>query len=291
MDDEPNQPDAGEAVLSTALAPLDSRYRPLADSLVAGWAADPSVLRVALGGSLGAGRADAFSDLDLSVATTDEAACDALVAGLPAAVDAVYSSVLGRGPVRVFTAVTRQWLRVDVVCEPIAVAAGRPRAPEAVVLDRSGAEAQFRSAPALAPPPDLRDVVESFLRILGLLPVSAGRGEGFVGTKGIMLLRDHLVDLFAIENGGASISGVKRLNPTLTAEQVRLLEGQPPLLATPSSLIEGSVAAADAFLPRARAAAARLGVDWPSEFEAATREHLRATMGLELAEGSGTIQP
>lgn len=288
--DQDSAPDTAMG-MDDAIASLEPRYRPLADALMADWQRNPRVVRVALGGSLGSRQADVYSDLDFAVALADDAACDELVAALPGAVGAAYSAVLGAGRARVFTAVTGEWLRVDVVAEPIEVAAGRPRSPEIVLLDRSGPEIEFRAAPARGASPDLRATAESFLRIVGLLPVSVGRHEGYVGMKGIMLLRDHLVDLFAIENGGAPIGGVKRLNPMLTAEQRRLLESQPPLVAEPRSIIECSIAVADAFLPRARALAESRGDEWPAAFEAATRAHLRASMDIELAGGSGTIQP
>jgi hypothetical protein len=44
-------------------------------------------------------------------------------------------------------------------------------------------------------------LVDEFLRVLGLLDVVVGRGEYFVGTQGVMLLRQHLADLFHAENG------------------------------------------------------------------------------------------
>jgi hypothetical protein len=63
---------------------------------------------------------------------------------------------------------------------------------------------------------------------------------------------------------------VKRLNAYLTPEQRTMLEALPPISAHRDSVIEGHLAVASEFLPRARV----LLESWPHELESATLAHL-----------------
>ena len=47
-------------------------------------------------------------------------------------------------------------------------------------------------------------------------------------------------------------------------------------------LIAAHVAIAEAFLPRARRIADQIGLDWPTAFEAATRQHLHRELGIRI---------
>lgn len=100
-----------------------ARLRPghpaLARRLIDALAADARVRCVLVTGSLATGLADRYSDLDLSVVVTDADAVTGLLGALPDLLgDLAYSATLTCGPVRVFTALTVDWLRVDVLLEP-----------------------------------------------------------------------------------------------------------------------------------------------------------------------------
>jgi hypothetical protein len=117
-----------------------------------------------------------------------------------------------------------------------------------------------------------------------------GRNEPIPGTNGVILVRDlDLVRLFLAEQGLTSAHGLpglfpftKRLRHYLTDEQNEPLETLPPLVATLDSVIEGYVALAEVFLPRAKALAARTGADWPSDFERATVSYFEHSLGVTL---------
>lgn len=263
-------------------ARLRPGYPELARHLIEALAADARVQCVLVTGSLATGLADRYSDLDLSVVVNNADAVAGLLGALPGLIgDLAYSATLTRGPVRVFTAVTVDWLRVDVLLEPRAVATRRPHPPHLVAFDRDHSVSELPAAEQ-APPPAPRPLVEEFVRVLGLLDVVMGRSEYFVGTQGVMLLRQYLVELFHAENGQPHTGGAKRVTHTLTAEQAALLATQPPLNGDREAVIAGHLAAAHVFLPRARRLLDQQRLPWPTTFAAATRRHLQRTLNLDM---------
>ncbi len=266
--------------LKDVLAPLRPGYYALARDLIRVLGDDPRIRAVTLTGSIAAGTADAYSDLDVSVVVTDAEAVETLMSDLPKGItDLVHSNVLTRGPVRVLTAVTSGWLRIDVLVESVAVATQRAQPPHIVVFDHDGIDGQLRVTGRDPRTPDPVRLVEEFLRVLGLLDVVLGRQEYFVGTQGVMLLREYLVDLFYLENARSRIGGHKQLIRDLTGEQVAVLGAQPALMTDERTIIEGHLAAACAFLPRARALLNASDLAWPESFDVATEQHLAATAG------------
>ena len=225
---------------------LDPAYGDLHDAVAAA-ALRAGVRTVTLGGSLARGDADRYSDLDLTFVVEETAAIDA-AAIVREATPTVLLRTLPFGVV----AITPDWLRVDVV-----VTTGEAAQPTRT--------------------PDLPDLVDEFLRVLGLLPVVAGHGEWIVGWNAVAMLRRMLLDLLLFEGGKEAATGAKRVNPKLTAEQHAVMTGLPPLDTTGESVIGCHVA--DAFLPRAR----QLVAEWPYELEHAMRAHLRRELGIELA--------
>jgi hypothetical protein len=100
-------------------ARLRPGYPKLARHLIEALAADARVQCVLVTGSLATGLADRYSDLALSVVVNNADAVAGLLGALPGLIgDLAYLATLTRGPVRVFTAVTVDWLRVDVLLEP-----------------------------------------------------------------------------------------------------------------------------------------------------------------------------
>ena len=68
----------------------------------------------------------------------------------------------------------------------------------------------------------------------------------------------------------------------LPAESLEALSQIPVAHPEPQSVIDAHVAVARAFLPRARALSRRWDVEWPSEMEEATRQHLRRELNVVL---------
>jgi predicted nucleotidyltransferase len=229
--------------------------------------ADERIVAAWLGGSMAAGTADAYSDVDLRIAVADDA-FDAFVADWPSLPDRLAPTVMrrriGTPESPIVIAITPEWLRFDVA---IARAAAPARAGDRPLFDRRATSPT--EAPTARPEPASRlpGLVEEFLRVLGLLRVVHGRGELVLMAHGAGMLRWSLVELFLIENG-AQRGGMLHLNPYLTAGQRTLLD------ALPTTPLELNVALAREFLPRARGLMGRLGQPYPAEFERATLAYL-----------------
>jgi hypothetical protein len=224
------------------LAPLPPAYGALYDAVERA-VGDRGALRLGTG-SLTRGTADAYSDLDLVVEVDDPESFDAAAT----IADATPTVLLRPMPFGA-TAITPDWLRVDLV------------------VTQPGGD----GGPPTPQPTDVDALAEEFLRVLGLLAVVAAREEWIVASDGAWLLRSFRVRLLLAENGEGAVTGVKRLNEKLTAEQRSLVEGLPPIAATREGVIASHLAIAEAFLPRAR----KLATAWPAALEDATLAYLR----------------
>jgi predicted nucleotidyltransferase len=248
---------------------------------------DPRVQAAWLAGSFGRGDADAFSDVDLLIVVGDEDR-DAYLAGWEAVIEriapTVYRKALVHGEIGVYNAITRDWMRLDLTVMGPAHVASRARSGLKVLFDRAELHGSLpeRGSPIPPDPDRVQRLTVEFLRVLGLLAVVLGRGEVLVAVTGCGHLRNHLISLFletaAVEDRG----GVLKLAPLLSEQQRTALEALPPLVATRDSVIEVHRALAEAFLPAARALHARLGLEWPDQFEHATLSHLEAQLGLRI---------
>lgn len=247
-------------------------------------ARDNRVRSAWLSGSFGKGAGDAWSDVDVSV-VVDEADiagclndCRTGALALPAT---VFSHIVHG---RIFSGVTAAWSRFDLTF----------LTPAELAFQDGGGLAPLLGDPASHPPsrppgpdadagPRIERLVREFLRVLGLAPVGFGRGEWIVGQQGVGLLRGMLVDLMLEANGvPRSARGAKRLNGFLSEDQRAELEALAPPRAERQSLIDAQGQIARLFLAHARPLAERLGAPWPAAFEAATRDHLRRELGLEI---------
>ena len=228
---------------------------------------DARIAAAWLAGSMAAGTADAYSDVDLRVAIEDSG-FDAFVADWHSLPERLAPTVMKRriGPPEspIVIAITPEWLRFDVA---IARASAPARLSFRVLFDRRerGPEAQPTEQPD--PAARLPGLVEEFIRVLGLLRVVHGRHEQVLAAHGAELLRWSLVELFLIENR-ALRGGMLHLNQFLTAEQRGLLE------TLPTGPFASQGALARIFLPRARQLMAAHGQPYPDEFERATLAYL-----------------
>jgi hypothetical protein len=259
---------------------------------------DARVLAAWLVGSFATGEADAFSDVDLQVLVTDEAASD-LQGSWPAFVEQITPTVrttpfpgMTGG-----TCVTPEWLHLDVVFH---AASFDPSGIEGMVplLDRDGrlpdhpvARPDARGAPFFP-----SWLVDWFLYMVGASVGVVGRNEVVPGSNGVLVVRDiGLVGLFLAEQGLLTTRAhspptnpfpfTKRLRPFLTEEQHGVLESLPPIEPTIDAVVDGYRALARAFLPRARALADATDSEWPTAYEAATLAHYERGIGVPLLDG------
>lgn len=259
----------------------------LIDRIAAALEGLPEVGGAFLGGSHGRAEADAFSDVDVyAVAAEDADAADLLARLQRAAAEVaplIYSRVLPNA--RTINCITTGWLRFDLTAVTgmeLALLAGGEVSP---LFDRLGLTAKLAAAPTPRAQPDadaLLDIAHEFIRVLGLTTVVKGRDDPVVAETGANLLRDLLIRTMVLENGPRPRRGVLALGRDLTPGQMAELEALPPLEASWPSVFARTRAIAGCFLPRARALARELGAEWPEAFEAATREHLKASIGLDF---------
>lgn len=266
---------------------LTREQQDLVDAIGRALGADPQIEAAWLGGSLGRGAGDAFSDVDVVALVRQGSAAevglryvrDAATIAEPVLVTPLFGG-------RVVSVVTADWRRFDVSFIE-ASELGRFDAANLISLFNKGDRAPPRaeSVAYQASPDAVLRLVNEFLRVLGLLVVAAGREEWLLAVSGTDILRRLTIDLMLEENrvGPVQRGGALRRNPLLTAEQRQALEGLSPIAANRRSVTAVNLELAAIFLPRARRLSDEIGGAWPSAFEAATRRHLRERLGLIIA--------
>ena len=241
--------------------------------------ADERVLCLLLGGSLGRGEGDAWSDLDL-IAVVAPADHGGFFAGARSWLEAAASliHVLGHPPgVPILTVVTVDWLRCDLT---VTVPGHFPGAKGSlrVLHDPAGLAASlpdelppgaFNAAAALA-------IVGEFIRVLGLSTVAAGREEWLTAVTGFGLLRGQLIALMIEQLALPYRPGALRLNPLLPARDLALLQSLPAPIPERGSVLSANNQIAGLFIPRAREA---LQGDFPEVLWDRTQAHLARELG------------
>jgi predicted nucleotidyltransferase len=251
----------------------------LLDQLVTALRPDDRIGSAWLTGSLGAGRGDAWSDIDITlvVAAGDiqDLLGDLMRPDGPLPATALRLSQFGR----LVNGTTPDLMRFDLVLvTPDEFARQDPAGVRLLFGDASQAPPQ-RPAPSQDPAAAARRIeglVTEFLRILSLAPVAVGRREWVVMQDGVGHLRRLLIELMLEENdiGPAERGGAKKLYPFLTAEQIAELEALAPPRAVKAELIAANRDLRDRFLPRARRVAGERGAAWPADWEAAVMSGL-----------------
>jgi hypothetical protein len=266
---------------------LTSEQHDLVETISRVLAADAEIEAAWLGGSLGGGGGDAFSDVDVvalvSPAAPAEVGLRYAQGGVAAIAEPALVNPLFGG--RVVNVVATDWRRFDIsFIGPGEL--GRFDAARLTVLFNRGdrAPAVAESSPYRTTHDAVLKLVNEFLRVLGLLAVVVGREEYVLGLSGTDLLRRLTIDLMLEENGvgPAERGGALLRNPLLTPEQRRQLDALSPVVADRAGLIASNAELAAIFLPRARRLAAEIGMDWPSILDAATRRCLRERLGLVI---------
>jgi hypothetical protein len=290
------QPPGGRYSLAGVRQADDGPLRDLLRRISQVIAADARVVAMWLVGSMATGEGDAFSDLDLQCLAADEA-IDALRTGwldlLHRATPTVWVGPFGKAIGG--SCITPEWLHVDISFAPRS--SWRPGAVVGMspVLDKAGllpAEPVPRP-PRRGAPFFPAAAVEWFFYMLGSSVAVIGRGEMIPATNGVLVTRDTaLVRLLLAEQGLAGTREhdvptnpfpfTKRLRPYLTEEQHALLEALPPIGCDPDAVIDGYVALARVFIPRARRLAEQTGAEWPGEFERATVRFFEDATGATI---------
>jgi predicted nucleotidyltransferase len=247
---------------------------------------DERVRAAWLCGSRARGTNDEYSDIDIWLVVRP-ADVTQFIDDWPNLSDKISPTVLRQqvGKLPVFNHITPEWLRFDVSIGTPEDVPKRSRNTVRLLFDLDGLEAKL--APAHGPlQPDatkVRTLTTEFLRVLGLLPVVAGRCEYVVGASGVGLLRELLIQLMLQDVAVEDRGGALHLRGLLPEARLQALRDLPPIAATREAVIAGHLACAQLFLPIARDLSDRTGVQWPAELERAVREHLHRSLSIEFA--------
>jgi hypothetical protein len=267
--------------------------------------ADDRIMAAYLVGGFAVGVGDAFSDVDLQVLVADEAAqeiADTWIDLIQRITPTVHMQPFGtlspnaprRGPMAGGLCITPDWLHFDVVFH--AAGSVDAHAIEGMVplFDKAGL---LPTQPTMRPdrhgePFYPEGAVLMFLYMLGNVVAAIGRDEPVPASNGVIMMRDiGLVGLLLAEQGltttrehafGNPFPFTKRLRRYLTEEQHALLEALPRVCASIDSAIDGYVALAEVFLPRAERLAAATDARWPAEYAAASVSHFEQAVGIRL---------
>lgn len=261
--------------------------RALLQRLIEVLGADDRVESAWLSGSFGRGAGDIWSDIDVTVVVDEEDLphCVGEYGGArnPVGETVVLYTLYGR----VISAVRPDWERYDLVFATVPEFRTHDKAalmPLALASLEAPTPAPREPKPYQPSADALGAMAQEFLRILGLLPVAAGRGEWLAAQEGVGLMRKALIEMMMEANGigRGQRGGAKRLNPFLTDAQRQAVEAIPPAGADRESLLAANQALAALFLPLAKDTLAKAGAPWPQALEDATRAHLARTVGLTL---------
>lgn len=252
---------------------VDERYLPLYERALDVLGPDPRVISVELGGSIGSGTADRWSDLDLTVVTEPDAH-EAFVADWPTWLERITPTVFARTPIAPFivNAVTDQGLTLD-----LAIWAGAaPEWPTPPVVYAAGMlGARFDNlADALdhAVAEQLRSLAGPFLTFLQ-------RDEHLTLLAGVPHLVALLTTVFLAETG--AVPPGKRWNATYTEEQRAAAATIPPAGATRESQIAFTLGSARLLVERARPLYPRYGLEWPGALADVAADRLEAVLDID----------
>ena len=242
---------------------------------------DDRIRALFLSGSFGKGTADAWSDVDL-LAVVPAEHHEALAADWRNILETIVPIVhFNRLPwALVLNAVTDGWLRIDLDVAAPDRLQGRAQDKLKPLIDRDGS---YAALPATIPdrgpnPRQVAGTISEFIRILGLGHVADGRGEYELAVLGYSMLRRMMSEILVAEMGVGDTGGILHLSKLIDAGRMKILTDLPSPIATRDSVLSANNAVARVFFPRARALAAKLGIDWPQPFEDATRAVLTRTL-------------
>lgn len=259
-------------------------HKTLIDAVVAGIAGNTAVRGLFLGGSFGRGTADAWSDVDfvLVAGPADQAAVAINWRELLGAITPIVFWNQIDGERLVINAISEDWLRCDVAIQPAPLLMASAKDRLEPLIDRDNI---YVALPDSLPPKEpnagyVRYVIHEFIRMLGLIPVVSGRGEVVTMALGLSMMRDHMAGLLMQTVNDPDPGGILHQSKVLPPEAMAVLRSLPYPPLEHEALIAANIEIARQFMPRARALASQLDIEWPERFETATRQRLHSAMAL-----------
>jgi predicted nucleotidyltransferase len=254
---------------------IDPRYRVLFERVNQVLSNDDRVRSITLGGSVGAGTADQWSDLDLAIVTEPDHH-DEFISDWPNWLERITPTVFARTPIASFiiNTITGEGLTLDFVIWSGEAPAFRSPTRYPVGFSRTGFD-NIRDALEYAVAEQLRGLAGPFISLIQ-------RGEHLRHLTGVPHVLGLLTTVFLAETGEAPPTKV--WNQTYTEEQRDAVAALPAVRATRDDLIAFDLAIANLIVDRARPLFRQHDLDWPADLARVAAARLRDELGIETAD-------
>jgi hypothetical protein len=255
---------------------VDPRYQPLLARAQLVLGEDNRIRSVGAGGSVGAGTADRWSDLDLVIVTDPEHHADFL-SEWPVWVGRITPTVFARTPIAPFivNTVTEDGLTVDFVTWSGAAPVLRPPTGYAVGMMSSTRFDDIRDALEYAVAEQLRGLAGPFISLIK-------RGEHLKHLTGVPHVLGLLTTVFLAETGQAPPT--KLWNPAYTDEQLRAVAMLPSVRATADDLTAFGLGVARLIVERGRPLFPHHDLVWPAGLARVAAARIRDNLGVDTTE-------
>jgi hypothetical protein len=255
---------------------IDPRYGPLLERAREVLGDDNRVRSVAAGGSVGAGTADRWSDLDLSI-VTDPEHHDDFIRDWPVWVDRITPTVFARTPIApyIVNTITEDGLTLDFAIWSGEAPVLRPPAGYAVgIMSRTRFD-DIRDALDYAVAEQLRGLAGPFISLIQ-------RGEHLRHLTGVPHLLGLLTTVFLAETGQAPPA--KLWNLTYTDEQLDAVATLPPVRATAGDLTAFALGVARLVVERGRPLFRQNDLVWPASLARVAAARIHDNLGIDTTD-------
>lgn len=254
---------------------IDPRYQRLLERANEVLGGDHRVRSVTVGGSVGAGTADQWSDLDLDIVSEPDHH-DEFISDWPRWLERITPVVFARTPIAPFiiNTITDDGLTLDLVIWSGEVPASRP--PTGYLVGFSSTRfGSIRDALEYAVAEQLRGLAGPFISLIQ-------RGEHLRHLTGVPHVLGLLTTVFLAETGEAPPG--KTWNQTYTEEQRDAVAALPAVRATRDDLIAFGLATAHLIVGRARPLFRQHDLDWPADLARVAADRVRGELGIDTTE-------
>jgi hypothetical protein len=252
---------------------VDPRYRALYDRSLEVLGSDPRVVSISCSGSVGAGTADQWSDLDISIIASPEHHAS-LLTDWPEWLAAITPTVFARTPIAPFiiNSVTADGLTLDLSIWS-GTAFEAPASTQYVVGQLSSARFDtVGAALEYAVAEQLRGLAGPFISLVQ-------REEHLRHLAGVPHLIGLLTTVFLAETERAQPG--KHWNKAFTEEQRNAVANLPAVRATRDDIMAFGLGVAELMVTRARPLYPRFDLLWPSELATVVARRLRTELGID----------